>query len=29
MNKDYARLNDKGVVIKIFSSVFETPLDTF
>lgn len=27
-NKIYARVNDKGIVIKLFSSVFETPLET-
>lgn len=27
-NKIYARLNEVGVVIKLFSSVFEQPLDT-
>lgn len=27
-NKIYARLNEEGVVVKIFSSIFEQPLDT-
>lgn len=27
-NKIYARVNEKGIVIKLFSSVFEAPLET-
>lgn len=27
-NKIYARVNEKGIVVKLFSSVFEAPLET-